>query len=171
MFYIFMVWNKSLSIHTLIYDMANNILYENNDVEVKLVHNEEISAFMSDAKGKVKKTNGSNGISSNTTTTSRVDEYRTTSKSNAYQRALSNDYSKYKRNGNNKSNKKGKSSKKSKDTRNKLSSSSSSLEVDIEDDLLNDLEDGFDYFRGYNKYEYPELFEPYDPFDRDTWGI
>ena len=56
MFYIFMVWNKSLSVHTLIYDMKRNILYEDNDVDVKLLCDEETNEFLSDAKEKVQKT-------------------------------------------------------------------------------------------------------------------
>jgi hypothetical protein len=55
MFYIFMIWNKSLSIHTLIYDMANNVLYENNDVEVKLLMSDGVDDFLVDAKEKVQK--------------------------------------------------------------------------------------------------------------------
>jgi hypothetical protein len=55
MFYIFMIWNKSLSIHTLIYDMANNILYEDKDVEVKLISDEGMNSFLNDAKEKVQK--------------------------------------------------------------------------------------------------------------------
>jgi hypothetical protein len=55
MFYIFMVWNKSLAIHTLIYDMEKNILYEDKDVDVKLVSDEDMDAFLEDAHEKVKK--------------------------------------------------------------------------------------------------------------------
>jgi hypothetical protein len=55
MFYIFMVWNKSLSIHTLVYDMENNILYENKDVDVRLLSDENIVDFIADAKKKVRK--------------------------------------------------------------------------------------------------------------------
>ena len=55
MFYIFMIWNKSLSIHTLIFDMANNILYEDKDVEVKLLVDEGMDEFLTDAKEKVQK--------------------------------------------------------------------------------------------------------------------
>ena len=35
MFYVFMIWNKSLNVYTLIYDMANNILYEDDDIDVQ----------------------------------------------------------------------------------------------------------------------------------------
>jgi len=55
MFYIFMIWNKSLSIHTLIYDMNRNILYENKDVYVHLLDDETMKGFLADAKTKVQK--------------------------------------------------------------------------------------------------------------------
>jgi len=55
MFYIFMVWNKSLAIHTLVYDMERNVLYEDNDVEVSLLGSEGMDAFLTDAKEKVQK--------------------------------------------------------------------------------------------------------------------
>ncbi|MCL2036302.1 MAG: hypothetical protein FWG83_02805 [Oscillospiraceae bacterium] len=55
MFYIFQIWNKSLSVHTLIYDMKNNILYENNDIEVKLLLEDGMDEFLDDAKSKVLK--------------------------------------------------------------------------------------------------------------------
>ena len=55
MFYIFMVWNKSLAVHTLIYDMAQNVLYEDADVEVKLVGDDGMVEFLADAKEKVQK--------------------------------------------------------------------------------------------------------------------
>lgn len=55
MFYIYMIWNKSLSVNTVIYDMENNILYENKDIEVKLLCGEGIDKFLADAKEKVKK--------------------------------------------------------------------------------------------------------------------
>ncbi|MCL2187772.1 MAG: hypothetical protein FWC16_01925 [Defluviitaleaceae bacterium] len=55
MFYIFMIWNKSLSIHALVYDMKRNVLYENADVEVKLRGGEEMDIFLADAKEKVQK--------------------------------------------------------------------------------------------------------------------
>ena len=60
MFYIFMIWNKSLFVHTLIYDMAQNILYEDKDVVVKLIDDEDLSEFMKDAKDKVQKFNKKN---------------------------------------------------------------------------------------------------------------
>ena len=55
MFYVFMVWNKSLSVHTLVYDMAANILYENDDVEIKLLGDENMGEFLADAMEKVQK--------------------------------------------------------------------------------------------------------------------
>ena len=55
MFYIFMIWNRSLSIHTLVYDMAQNVLYEDKDVEVKLLNGEDMDNFLADAQVKVTK--------------------------------------------------------------------------------------------------------------------
>jgi hypothetical protein len=55
MFYVFMIWNKSLSVHTLIYDMQRNVLYEDRDVTVKLVGDEAMDTFLADAKEKVQK--------------------------------------------------------------------------------------------------------------------
>ena len=55
MFYIFMVWNKRLETHTLIYDMENNILYEDGDVAVKIIGDESLDVFLEDAKKKVQK--------------------------------------------------------------------------------------------------------------------
>ena len=53
MFYIFMIWNKRLEVHTLIYDMEQNILYENQDVDVQLMGSEEMESFLTDAQEKV----------------------------------------------------------------------------------------------------------------------
>jgi len=55
MFYLFMIWNKSLSIHTLIYDMKRNVLYEDKDVEVRLLGDDDMDKFLADAKEKVQK--------------------------------------------------------------------------------------------------------------------
>jgi len=55
MFYIFQIWNKSLSTHTLIYDMERNILYENADIEVKVRGDEDMGKFLADAQDKVQK--------------------------------------------------------------------------------------------------------------------
>jgi hypothetical protein len=64
MFYIFMIWNKSLSVHTLIYDMARNVLYEDKDITVKLFGGDEMDGFMADAKDKVRKTTSRTSVSS-----------------------------------------------------------------------------------------------------------
>ena len=55
MFYIFMIWNKSLTVHTLVYDMARNVLYEDEDVDVQLLGDEDMDEFLADAKEKVQK--------------------------------------------------------------------------------------------------------------------
>jgi hypothetical protein len=55
MFYIFMVWNKSLAVYTLIYDMQRNILYENKDVEVRIIGEEGMDIFLAEAREKVQK--------------------------------------------------------------------------------------------------------------------
>lgn len=55
MFYIFMIWNKSLKTHTLIYDMENNILYENGDITVKIIGDDSLDSFLADAEKKVQK--------------------------------------------------------------------------------------------------------------------
>jgi hypothetical protein len=66
MFYIFMIWNKSLSVHTLIYDMSKNILYEDDDVVVNLLGDDGVENFLSDAKEKVKKPgNKKNNLAAN----------------------------------------------------------------------------------------------------------
>ena len=55
MFYVFMIWNKSLSVHTLVYDMARNVLYEDDDVDVMLLGDDDTEEFLADAKEKVQK--------------------------------------------------------------------------------------------------------------------
>lgn len=55
MFYIFMIWNKSLEVNTSIYDMAANILYENKDITVKISGVNSLDDFIGDAAEKVKK--------------------------------------------------------------------------------------------------------------------
>ena len=55
MFYIFMIWNKSLSVHSLVYDMENNILYENSDIAVKLLSDDSMDVFLADAMEKVQR--------------------------------------------------------------------------------------------------------------------
>jgi len=57
MFYIFMIWNKSLTVHMLIYDMAQNVLYEDRDVDVRLIGDDGMDEFLTDAKEKVQKRN------------------------------------------------------------------------------------------------------------------
>jgi hypothetical protein len=75
MFYMFIIWNKNLNIHILIYDRITGFIYENknidlfvsldgksvpikdmqlNDIKAMLV-NDEIGKFLNDAKGIVKK--------------------------------------------------------------------------------------------------------------------
>ena len=55
MFYIFMVWNKQLKTHTLIFDMKHNVLYEDEDVEVKIFGDDSIEAFLGEAGGMVRR--------------------------------------------------------------------------------------------------------------------
>jgi hypothetical protein len=55
MFYVFMVWNKRLDTHALIYDMANNILYEDKDITVRLMGDGSLDSFLADAGKKVQK--------------------------------------------------------------------------------------------------------------------
>ena len=50
-----MIWNKSLTVHTLVYDMSRNILYEDGDVDVRLLGGEGMEEFLADARGKVQK--------------------------------------------------------------------------------------------------------------------
>lgn len=54
MFYIFMIWNKSLEINTLIYDLAANILYENEDITVRILGVDTLDTFLNDAFKNVK---------------------------------------------------------------------------------------------------------------------
>jgi len=61
MFYIFMIWNKRLETHTLIYDMENNILYEDDDITVKIAGDESLEAFLADAEKKVQKKSSARG--------------------------------------------------------------------------------------------------------------
>jgi len=74
MFYIFMIWNKSLSVHTIIYDMEHNIFYEDKDVEVKLLGGEGMDDFLSDAKEKVQKKSSSNKKTKPETKKAQVEE-------------------------------------------------------------------------------------------------
>lgn len=53
-FYIFMIWNKSFSSNVKVYDMAENTLYENGDVTVKLLDEDDsLDEFLKDAKSMV----------------------------------------------------------------------------------------------------------------------
>lgn len=54
-FYIFMIMNKKFDRHFEIYDLANNILYENEDVDLYIGdENVNLDLFMADAKEMVK---------------------------------------------------------------------------------------------------------------------
>ena len=55
MYYIFMIWNKSLSVHTLIYDMSRNVLYEDDDIDIQILGDEDMDDFLADAREKVQK--------------------------------------------------------------------------------------------------------------------
>jgi len=143
MFYIFMIWNKSLMVHTLIYDMANNTLYEDKDVEVKLLGNEGLVEFMADAKDKVCKSFGRN--------TGNANDIGTGKNGNTFVSKSSSS----KNGGANKKSKRGQ-----------------------KNQMWADGDDEYDYFHGYNQYgygcdefEYPPLFEVFDPFDvsRKSW--
>ena len=53
-FYIFMIWNKSFASNIKVYDMDVNTLYENGDVTVKLLDEDEsLDEFLKDAKSMV----------------------------------------------------------------------------------------------------------------------
>lgn len=53
-FYIFMIWNKSFASNIKVYDMDVNTLYENGDVAVKLLDEDEsLDEFLKDAKSMV----------------------------------------------------------------------------------------------------------------------
>ena len=53
-FYIFMIWNKSLSVNTKIYDMQKNVLFETGDVTIKVEGLDYIEEFIDEAKDMVK---------------------------------------------------------------------------------------------------------------------
>lgn len=55
MFYVFLIWNKKGEKNVKIYDLAQNILYENGDVTVKIISSESFGTFMSDVKNMVSK--------------------------------------------------------------------------------------------------------------------
>lgn len=54
-FYIFMIWNKSFSSNTRIYDLKKNVMFEDTDVTVKIAgNNEDLEEFLKSAKEMVK---------------------------------------------------------------------------------------------------------------------
>lgn len=75
MFYIFMIWNKKFE-HTIrIFDMKNNTLYEDGDIEVLICQDGvDLNAFMKDAKeivkAKPKQTAAKSSVTQYKTTTS-----------------------------------------------------------------------------------------------------
>lgn len=55
MFYIFMIWNKKFERTVKIFDLANNTLYENDDVTVTIgAEGVDLDEFLKDAKASVK---------------------------------------------------------------------------------------------------------------------
>lgn len=56
MYYIFMIWNKKLEKNIKIFDLANNTLYENEDIICNIdAHEGDIDNFIKDAKAQVQK--------------------------------------------------------------------------------------------------------------------
>ncbi len=56
MFYIFMIWNKKLDRNIKIYDLANNVLYENDEIACNIQSIDgDMDSFLSEAKAQVKK--------------------------------------------------------------------------------------------------------------------
>lgn len=57
MFYIFVIWNKSNQRTVMIYDMAANTLFENGDVDVKVIQDDSVGflKLMEDAKKMITK--------------------------------------------------------------------------------------------------------------------
>jgi hypothetical protein len=54
-FYIFMIWNKSFSSTNKIYDLRENILFEDKDITVKIIGGvEDLDEFLKNAKDMVK---------------------------------------------------------------------------------------------------------------------
>ena len=53
-FYIFQIWNKSFTYTVRIYDLARNLLYEGSDVDVVLRDGASPTAFLADARAKVR---------------------------------------------------------------------------------------------------------------------
>jgi hypothetical protein len=54
-FYIFMVWNKSHTVHALVYDLENNVLYEDKDVTVRTYMEDGLEEFLAGAKAMIQK--------------------------------------------------------------------------------------------------------------------
>lgn len=52
-FYIFMIWNKSLDSHTLIYDMKRNLFFDNDEIDIEIRGDESMAEFLADAKSKI----------------------------------------------------------------------------------------------------------------------
>lgn len=66
MFYIFMIWNKRFQHHITIYDLGDNVTYEDGDVEVKLYDSDGgLDEFISNAKTLVKTKTYSTSTTSN----------------------------------------------------------------------------------------------------------
>lgn len=55
MFYVFLIWNKKGERTVKIYDLSQNILYENSDITVGVIESEEIGTFVADMKDMVAK--------------------------------------------------------------------------------------------------------------------
>lgn len=53
MFYIFTIWNKRHDKYTIIYDMENNVVYDNSDIEYVVERDNDVEEFVKDAKSKV----------------------------------------------------------------------------------------------------------------------
>ena len=72
MFYIFLIWNKKLETNTRIYDLANNIFYDDSDISYHILGEEyDLEGFMNEAKEIVKKkTYSTSAASSNKSTAS-----------------------------------------------------------------------------------------------------
>lgn len=54
-FYIFMIWNKKLENNMKIYDLANNVLYENKDIVYGIYEEEGVDEFLDEARAVVTK--------------------------------------------------------------------------------------------------------------------
>ena len=54
-FYIFMIWNKSFASTNKIYDLKKNVMFEDKDITVKIIgQNEGLDEFIKNAKDMVK---------------------------------------------------------------------------------------------------------------------